>query len=215
MPSIAVIDYGMGNLRSVSKALEKVTHNQSVLITSDADDILTAERVVFPGVGAIRDCMSELHRLELNDVIKEVATTRPFLGICLGMQALLTHSEESGGVDTLGLIPGQVKRFPDPHRDPVTQAPLKVPHMGWNTVEQTCDHPVWKGIESLQRFYFVHSYYAAPDSASHIAGTCCHGISFAAAVANGCLFATQFHPEKSQDDGLRLLQNFVNWDGSV
>ena len=160
MTSIAVIDYGMGNLRSVSKALEYVAPSASIQVTADARTILTAERVVFPGVGALRDCMAELRRLQLDHVIKEVAASnKPLLGICLGMQALLDWSEENGGTEALGLIPGQVQHFSAGQIDQENGEPLKVPHMGWNQVHQLGSHPLWRDIAQDSRFYFVHSYY--------------------------------------------------------
>tara|TARA_A100001391_G_scaffold139251_1_gene97500 strand:- start:2843 stop:3484 length:642 start_codon:yes stop_codon:yes gene_type:complete len=211
MHHIAVIDYGMGNLRSVSKALEAVSNNASVVVTSDPKTILSASHVLFPGVGAIRDCMAELKQLELEDVILQAAQEKPFLGICLGMQALLSHSEENSGVDTLNLFSGSVKLFrPDAS---VNGEKLKVPHMGWNQVHQTCSHPLWKNIEQNSRFYFVHSFYAEPTDKAVIAGTSAYPDDFAAALYKDNIFAAQFHPEKSQRAGLQLLENFVNWDG--
>ena len=211
MHHIAVIDYGMGNLRSVSKALEAVSSNASVVVTSDPKTILSASHVLFPGVGAIRDCMAELKQLELEDVILQAAQEKPFLGICLGMQALLAHSEENNGVDTLNLFSGSVKLFrPDAS---VNGEKLKVPHMGWNQVHQTCSHPLWKNIEQNSRFYFVHSFYAEPTDKAVIAGTSAYPDDFAAALYKDNIFAAQFHPEKSQRAGLQLLENFVNWDG--
>lgn len=206
MRHLAVIDYGMGNLRSVSKALETVAENVTVQVTSDPESILSASHVVFPGVGAIRDCMSELKRLGLDQVITEAAQQKPFLGICLGMQALLTHSEENNGIDCLNIIQGKVKHF-----DIAPQ--LKVPHMGWNEVHQTVEHPLWSNIEQNSRFYFVHSYYVSPDNKDVIAGTAQYPKAFAAALYKDNVFAAQFHPEKSQRAGLQLLENFVNWDG--
>lgn len=211
MHRIAVIDYGMGNLRSVSKALEAVSNNASVVVTSDPQTILSASHVLFPGVGAIRDCMAELKHLELEQVIKQAAQEKPFLGICLGMQALLTHSEENNGVNTLDIFSGEVKLF-QPAKNADGEK-LKVPHMGWNQVYQTCSHPLWKGIEQSSRFYFVHSFYAAPKDKQVIAGTSAYPDDFAAALYKDNIFAAQFHPEKSQRAGLQLLENFVNWDG--
>ncbi len=214
MSSIAVIDYGMGNLRSVAKALEKVAVGQTVLVTQDADKIFNADRVVFPGVGAMQDCVSELQRLELDDVIRKVAVEKPLLGICLGMQALLDSTEENGGSAGLGIIPGKVIRFDDPLIDKQSGLKLKVPHMGWNRVEQTVKHPLWQGIEDLSRFYFVHSYYAVPNDNDYTLGECDYGTKFTVAVGKDNLFAVQFHPEKSQHAGLQLLDNFVKWDGA-
>jgi glutamine amidotransferase len=211
MHRIAVIDYGMGNLRSVSKALEAVSNNASVVVTSDPQTILSASHVLFPGVGAIRDCMAELKHLELEQVIKQAAQEKPFLGICLGMQALLTHSEENNGVNTLDIFTGEVKLF-QPAKNADGEK-LKVPHMGWNQVHQTCPHPLWKGIEQNSRVYFVHSFYAVPNDKRVIAGTSAYPDDFAAALYKDNIFAAQFHPEKSQRAGLQLLENFVNWDG--
>ncbi|NOX08631.1 MAG: imidazole glycerol phosphate synthase subunit HisH [Gammaproteobacteria bacterium] len=210
MSSIVIIDYGMGNIHSISKAMEHVA-DASVLVSADPEQILRADRVVFPGVGAIKDCMSELHRLELAAVLHEIAGTRPLLGICLGMQALLDHSDENDGVDGLGIFAGQVKHFPV--AKDASGALLKVPHMGWNQVYQTGQHPMWKGIEQDSRFYFVHSYYIDPTDANEAAGITTYGLEFASVLARDMLFAVQFHPEKSQHAGLQLLSNFATWDG--
>ena len=210
---IAVIDYGMGNLRSVAKALEHAAPGRAVTVTGDPERVLAAERVVFPGVGAVGDCMAELRRLGLDRALREVAAAgRPLLGICLGLQALFEASEESGGAAGLGLLPGRVRAFPEPLRDPRTGARLKVPHMGWNQVFPTRPHPLWEGIEPGERFYFVHSYYACPAAEGDVAATCEYGLRFPCAVAHGSLFAVQFHPEKSQRAGLRLLANFAGWE---
>lgn|SRR5690554_2167397 len=210
MSSVAVIDYGMGNLHSVAKALEHVGARQ-IIVTSDAQQILDADRVVLPGVGAIRDCIYELRQLGLDQVVRQVASEKPLLGICVGMQMLLQRSEENGGVDALGLFPGTVKYFGDDLREGDVR--LKVPHMGWNQVKQSADHPLWHRIEQDARFYFVHSYYASPERTSQLAGRCHYGVDFAAALAQDNVFATQFHPEKSHTNGLQLLQNFLAWDG--
>ncbi|RFA24767.1 imidazole glycerol phosphate synthase subunit HisH [Alkalilimnicola ehrlichii] len=212
MTVIAVVDYGMGNLRSVRKALEHVGNGAVVEVTSAPERILRADRVVLPGVGAIGDCMNELHRLELVEALREAAGSKPFLGVCLGMQALLDFSEENQGVDCLGVLPGKARRFP---AELTTDAGLKVPHMGWNGVLQQGRHPLWRGIADNSRFYFVHSYYVEPAEAALAAGVTRYGFDFAAVVARGNVFATQFHPEKSQRAGLDLLANFVRWDGSV
>lgn len=211
MRHVAVIDYGMGNLRSVSKALEAVCGQATVSVSADPSTILQASHVVFPGVGAIRDCMAELQRLQLDDVIIEAAASKPFLGICLGMQALLSHSEENNGTKGLGIIDGEVRRFSADRT--VDDQPLKIPHMGWNQVRQTRAHPLWAGIEQNSRFYFVHSYYVSPADPGVIAATADYPDPFAAAIGRENLFAVQFHPEKSQRAGLQLLENFVNWDG--
>ncbi len=211
MNTIAVIDYGMGNLRSVAKALEFVAPEARVVVTREAALIGEADRVVFPGVGALRDCMAELERLALVAPLREAAQGRPFLGICLGMQALLDHSEENGGTAGLGIVPGEVRRFPAGLSEAGER--LKIPHMGWNQVHQERDHPLWHGIAPESRFYFVHSYYVAPADRAAAVGTTRYGIEFASAIASGSLFAAQFHPEKSQQAGLTLLRNFVRWDG--
>ncbi len=208
---IAIIDYGMGNLHSIAKALEHAAPTARIEVTNEPARIEAADRVVFPGVGAIGQCMEELHRRGLDEVIRRLALDRPFLGICLGLQALLDRSEESGGTTGLGLVPGQVRRFPEGLRE-TDGAVLKIPHMGWNQVHQA-PHPLWAGIPDASRFYFVHSYYVQPDDPTRVAGRCHYGLDFAAAVTRGPLFAVQFHPEKSQQAGLRLLANFARWDG--
>jgi len=208
---VVVIDYGMGNLRSVSKALEHVATEAKVIVSSDPDVILAADRVVFPGVGALRDCMAELRRLGLDEVISQCAKTKPLLGICLGMQAMLDSSEENGGTEGLGIISGQVPHFSDmPECDG-----LKIPQMGWNTVHQVAPHPLWRGIADNSYFYFVHSYYVAPQSQAVIAGTTDYGRPYASAIFDENVFAVQFHPEKSQQLGLKLLENFMSWDGAA
>ena len=212
MQTVAVIDYGMGNLHSVAKALEHVGAGR-VLVSSDAAVIREADRVVFPGVGAIRDCMAEIRRLGFDALVREVSQDRPFLGICVGMQALLECSEENDGVDCIGLFPGQVRFFgKDLHE---AGEHLKVPHMGWNQVSQAVEHPLWHEIPDQARFYFVHSYYVEAEGNANLAGRCHYGVDLAAAVAAPNLFAVQFHPEKSHDAGLQLLRNFIDWDGSL
>jgi len=215
MKVVVVIDYGMGNLRSVAKALEHVDGGMSVRVSHEPDEIRRADRVVFPGVGALRDCMGELTRLGLDEVIRDCAANKPFLGICLGMQALLDFSEENGGTSGLGIVPGRVVGFPVPFLDVATDRRLKVPHMGWNQVHQRRPHPLWEGVAQDSRFYFVHSYYAVPADAAQVAATVHYGRDVAAALARGNLFAVQFHPEKSQQAGLRLLANFLSWDGAA
>jgi len=212
MTSVAIIDYGMGNLHSIGKAVEHVAGDLRVQITADAATIRHADRVIFPGVGAIGHCMQELQRLGLDDVIREVAGQKPLLGVCLGMQALLEFSEENGGTPALGLFAGQVRRFPDGLRDPLSGERLKIPHMGWNQVRQR-PHPLWAGIPQDSRFYFVHSYHVQPEQSAESAGTTDYGITFTSAVARDGIFAVQFHPEKSQHNGLQLLANFINWNG--
>ncbi len=210
MQKVAVIDYGMGNLHSVAKALEHVGVGK-VLVTSDAAVIREADRVVFPGVGAIRDCMAEIKRLGFDQLVQEVSADRPFLGICVGMQALMERSEENDGVDCIGLFPGQVRFFGKGMVEDGEQ--LKVPHMGWNQVQQSIEHPLWHAIHDLARFYFVHSYYIEAGNPAQVAGRGHYGKDFAAALAEGSRFAVQFHPEKSHTHGLQLLQNFASWNG--
>ncbi len=201
----------MGNLRSVAKALEHVAPKARVVLAADARTIAAADRVVFPGQGAIRGCMQALLRDELREAVMQAARERPFLGICLGLQALYEHSEEGGGVAGLGLLAGSVRLFMAPVD--ATGARLKVPHMGWNQVRQRCPHPLWEGIADETRFYFVHSYYADAADAAETIGVTDYGVRFTSAAAYGNIFAVQFHPEKSQRAGLRLLQNFMAWDG--
>lgn len=210
MSSVAIIDYGMGNLHSIAKALQHADRSVAVMVTDEPAAILRADRVVFPGVGAIRDCMEALRARRLAPVLREAAASRPLLGICLGMQALLDASEENEGTACLGLLPGRVVRFADGLVDARGQ-PLKIPHMGWNRVQPRIDHPVWAGIEVGSWFYFVHSYHAVPAETADIVGTADYPVPFAAALARGNLFAVQFHPEKSQAAGLRLLANFLSW----
>jgi len=207
--TIAVIDYGMGNLRSVSKALEHVAGGVPVLVTADPAEVAAAERVVFPGQGAMPDCMRELEMRGLKPAVLAAAREKPFLGICIGLQMLFEHSEE-GDVPGLGVFAGQVRRFPDERMIDADGQRLKVPHMGWNTVQQQA-HPMWSGIENGARFYFVHSYFVVPDDKALIQGTCEYGVPFTCAVARDNIFAMQFHPEKSARDGLQLLKNFVSW----
>ncbi len=210
--TIAVIDYGMGNLHSVAKALEHVTH-EHVMITRDPRSIRGATRVVLPGQGAIRDCMGELQRTELEGVVRELLASqaKPLLGICVGQQMLMDRSEENGGIECLGFLPGQVRRFGQTMRD-AEERRLKVPHMGWNQVTQRHDHPLWAGIADGARFYFVHGYYVDAERDAEVFGTTRYGDATAhVATGREATFAVQFHPEKSADAGLRLLENFVNW----
>ncbi|WP_407275886.1 imidazole glycerol phosphate synthase subunit HisH [Halothiobacillus sp. DCM-1] len=209
---IVVVDYGMGNLRSVAKAIEHVApQGSAVQVTDDPAVVLSADRVVFPGQGAAADCMAALRGRGLIEPLTEAARTRPFLGICMGMQVMLTHSEENGGVDLLNWFPGTVTRFPS-QVDAAGNA-LKVPHMGWNGIRQTRAHPLWHGIADDARFYFVHSYFCTPVDAGLTVGQTVYGLTYTAALAAGFVFAIQAHPEKSADDGLRLLTNFTRWQG--
>jgi len=213
---VAVIDYGMGNLHSVAKALEHVSDNKhDIVVTSDADIIRSAERLVFPGVGAIRDCMAEIKRLNIDDLVKQAIAEKPVLAVCVGMQALFERSEENNGVDCLGVFPGKVAFFGTGLKDEQGSV-LKVPHMGWNNVTQkNPSHPMWHNIKDCAYFYFVHSYCAdiTTASAPFVAGTCHYGKKFVAAAMKPNVFATQFHPEKSHNDGLQLYRNFLDWDG--
>lgn len=211
MKTVAIIDYGMGNLHSARKAVEHVAPNVRVLVTDNADQIREADHVILPGVGAIRDCMHEIRRLEVDTLVREVSRDRPFLGICVGMQALMSRSEENGGVDGINLFPAQVRFFGDNLVENGER--LKVPHMGWNEVYQSVDHPMWHNIPDGDRFYFVHSYYAEAEGNADIAGRGHYGVDLAAAVARDNIFAVQFHPEKSARAGLQLLKNFVDWSG--
>lgn len=214
MQQIAVLDYGMGNLRSVSKALEHAAPNHSIVVTSDQSVIEQSDKIVCPGQGAAADCMTALREHKLVDTIAQSITTRPFLGICMGLQVLFTHSEENSGTDCFDVLPGEVKRFAKPLYDAQGQR-LKVPHMGWSKVRLAQQHPLWHGIQDDDYFYFAHSYYCVPRQVRSIVGTCHYGQEFAVAVQGEALFACQFHPEKSADSGMRLLKNFCNWSGAV
>ncbi len=211
MTTIAVIDYGMGNLRSVSKALEHVAPSATVTVTSNPDRVRHADRVVFPGQGAMPDCMREMDRFGLREAICEAAARKPFLGICIGLQMLFDRSEE-GDTAGLGIFSGTVRRFPEAAMHNADGSRLKVPHMGWNQVSQAIKHRLWTGIDDGGRFYFVHSYFADPHDHTCIAGETVYGVHFTAAIARDNIFAVQFHPEKSQAHGLRLLANFVAWN---
>ena len=200
-------------MHSIAKALQHADTEVSVQISADAHVILAADRVVFPGVGAIRDCMRALHDSGLGETIKEVSATRPLLGICLGMQALLSDSEEGGKTECLNLFSGHVRRFADNLTDAGGKR-LKIPHMGWNRVAQR-PHPLWSNIPQNSRFYFVHSYYAVPDRAEDRVATSDYPQPFTCALAKDNIFAVQFHPEKSQTVGLQLLKNFLHWDGAL
>ena len=199
---IAVVDYGMGNLRSVSKALEHVAPGAEVMVTADPALIRSAERVVVPGQGALPDCMRSLRESGALEAVLEALRTKPYLGICLGLQMLFEHGDE-GDTPALGVLRGNVPRF--------TVTGLKIPHMGWNEVLQQVVHPLWAGISERSRFYFVHSYHPAPRDPAVTAATCVYGAPFTCAVARDNIFAVQFHPEKSQSAGLQLLSNFVRW----
>lgn len=206
---VLVVDYGMGNLRSVAKAIEHVAPQVDVVVSSDPRDVATADRVVVPGQGAMNDCMREFMARGLHDAVVTAAASKPFLGICVGMQMLFDHSEE-GDTPGLGVLPGRVLRFADDMQD-AHGARLKVPHMGWNEVEPCAPHPVWAGLQEHERFYFVHSYYCAPANAADVAAQTLYGRPFTCAVARDNIVAVQFHPEKSARAGLQLLANFIDW----
>ncbi|HZP85366.1 MAG TPA: imidazole glycerol phosphate synthase subunit HisH [Burkholderiales bacterium] len=209
---IAVIDYGMGNLRSVAKALVHVAPDAEVVVTDQEDVIRRADRIVLPGQSAMPDCMRCLTDSGLSAVVRETILTRPFLGICLGLQMLFDESEE-GPTPGLSILHGPVVRFDESRMREASDERLKVPHMGWNRVRQVMAHPLWSGIPNDTRFYFAHSYYPDPEERSVVAGTADYPTAFTCAVARANIFATQFHPEKSHRAGLQLLANFVTWDG--
>ena len=210
MPRLAVIDYGMGNLRSVAKAFEHAGTGFDIVVTSDPDFVRAADRVVVPGQGAMPDCMAQLADRGLADAVREAARTKPFLGICIGLQMLFDYSEE-GDCPGLGLLQGRVRHFPREAMHDAQGGRLKVPHMGWNEVHQRGSHPLWAGIPDGCRFYFVHSYFVAPAEAGLVAAQTDYGLRFTSAVARANIFAAQFHPEKSAAAGLRLLANFIRW----
>jgi len=209
MATITVVDYGMGNLRSVLKALERVAPRQRIEVSQRARDIDRADRVVLPGQGAMAACMRALNELELVDSLIEATRSKPFLGICLGPQALLEFSEENQGVEGLGVLPGRVQHFVG-HFDHRQKSQFKIPHMGWNRVRQR-PHPLWTGIEPDSWFYFVHSYFLAPSDPALVTGVTHYGFDFAASIGRDNIFAVQFHPEKSALPGLQLLANFSTW----
>lgn len=208
--AIAVVDYGMGNLRSVWQALVHVAGGREVVVTADPAVVAAAERVVFPGQGAMPDCMRELDARGLRPAVLAAARDKPFLGICIGEQMLFEHSAE-GDVAGLGVFAGEVRRFPAEKMVDAAGNRLKVPHMGWNEVRQTRPHALWEGIADGARFYFVHSYYVDPVDRACVAGTTDYGIPFTSAVARDNIFAIQCHPEKSAQAGLALLENFIRW----
>lgn len=205
--NIAVIDYGMGNLHSVCKALAHVAPTTTITLATTAAAIHQADRILLPGQGAIAACMAELSKLDLIAPLKQAAKEKPFLGICIGPQLMMTHSEENGGVEGLGLFGGNVVRFTADLIDQGT--PIKIPHMGWNTVKQTESHPLWQGIADNSHFYYVHSYHLSDST--HTIGTTDYGITFPAAIARDNIAGLQAHPEKSAANGLRFLANFAQW----
>ena len=210
--TVAVVDYGMGNLRSVSQAVLHVARGSDVdvIVTSRPEEVLAAERVVLPGQGAMPDCMRELRESGLLDAVLDAAARKPLLGVCIGMQMLLTRSQE-GPTDGLGLIAGEVRRFALEGRLQEDGSRYKVPQMGWNRVEQVREHALWAGVPDSTYFYFVHSYYAQPLDTRHSAGETDYGGRFTCALARDNIFATQFHPEKSAEHGLSLYRNFLHW----
>ena len=215
--TVAVVDYGMGNLRSVSQAVQAAAHDTgwTVVVTSRPEDVRAAQRIVLPGQGAMPDCMRELRDSGLRESVLEAAAAKPMFGVCVGMQMLLTHSAE-GDTPGLGLIPGEVVKFALAGRTQQDGSRYKVPQMGWNTVRQVSHdgavHPVWADVPDNSFFYFVHSFYARPSDAKHCAGEADYGGVFAAAIARDNIFATQFHPEKSAEHGLQLYRNFLHWN---
>ena len=210
--TVAVVDYGMGNLRSVSQAVQAAAQGTgwTVIVTSRPEDVRAAQRIVLPGQGAMPDCMRELRDSGLRESVLEAAAAKPLFGVCVGMQMLLTHSAE-GDTPGLGLIPGEVVKFNLAGRTQQDGSRYKVPHMGWNRVFQSRPHPLWQGVADGAWFYFVHSYFARPHTPTHAVGETEYGARFASAVARDNIFATQFHPEKSADQGLTLYRNFLNW----
>lgn len=219
MSTVAVIDYGMGNLHSVAKALEHASKSlqtgTKIIVTHDHDTILAADHVVLPGVGAMRDCMGEINRLGVDKIVREViAAGTPFLGVCVGMQALLENSDENDGTKCLGIFKGHVHSFAASFKEHNIEG-LKIPHMGWNQVKQHIDHPMWHNISDNARFYFVHSYYTQANDKHFISASSDYGFEFCVSLAKDNIFATQFHPEKSQHAGLQLYANFLNWNGSL
>ena len=215
--TIAIVDYGMGNLRSVYQAFHHVAPDANVLIAHTPEEILSAERVVLPGQGAMPDCMKHLEESGLLEALLDAAKNKPLLGVCVGEQMLFDQSAEirananSAWTPCLGLIPGEVRRFELAGKLQPDGSAYKVPHMGWNQVRQDRPHPIWDGIPDLTSFYFVHSYYVVPQRKEDIAGSTEYGDWFTSAVARDNIFATQFHPEKSAEYGLKLYKNFVSW----
>ena len=213
MTTVAVVDYGMGNLRSVTQAVLHAAQGSGVEVVwaRRPEDVMAAARAVLPGQGAMRDCMRELHQSGMHAAVMHAAAHKPLMGVCVGMQMLLDRSQE-GPTDSLGLIPGEVVRFQLEGQRQPDGSRYKVPQIGWNRVRQSRPHPVWAGVADGSWFYFVHSYYARPSDARHTVGEADYGGSFTAAVARDNIFATQFHPEKSADSGLALYRNFLHWN---
>ncbi len=214
MEKVAIVDYGMSNLHSVFSALTKVSNgNFDIQITRDPSVISNSDRVVFPGQGAAADCMRQINQFDLAGSVQKAASEKPFLGICMGMQVLLEHSQENNGTECLGLLKGSVKAFSDTFKIADISA-HKIPHMGWNTIDQKIDHPIWAGVNQHSYFYFVHSYYVSLADSKQSAGMTDYGVEFSSVLTDGKVFAMQCHPEKSADNGLQLLTNFLNWNGN-
>lgn len=214
MTKVALLDYGMGNLHSAGKALSTV--GADVHLTNDPKLIQSCDKILFPGVGAMRDCMRGMTEAGIDEVVKQAVYNKPVMAICVGMQALFEKAEENGGVDCLGILGGNVVKFDDALVDGLDNKsgnPIKIPHMGWNTQTNIdLSHPLWNGIDDHSHFYFVHSFYCQPTDTNVIAGTCDYGTQFCSSIIKDNLFATQFHPEKSHTAGLQVLKNFVEWN---
>ena len=209
--NVAIVDYGMGNLRSVQNAVVSVANAaDKIVLSNDPEQLRQADRIIFPGQGAAKDCMHALRQTGMQQVVLELAKSKPFLGICMGLQVLMSHSDENGGTDCISLYPGRVRHFSDVHKP---DSSLKIPHMGWNNVRQTRAHPMWKNITDESMFYFVHSYFVQPEKSALTIAESTYGIDFTAAIAVDNIFAMQCHPEKSAASGLQLLRNFLQWDG--
>jgi len=215
LSNIAIVDYGMGNIRSVAQAVMKVAPESQVVIAHQPEQIQQADRIILPGQGAMPDCMQNLKNSGLYEALMDAMRNKPLLGVCVGEQMLFEQSDESHTANQttpcLGVFPGKVIRF-KPNLMQEDGSYLKVPHMGWNEVFQQQMHPLWDGVPNHARFYFVHSYYVVPDNNNHEFGTTNYGGLFTSAIAKDNIFATQFHPEKSAKDGLRIYQNFTRWN---
>lgn len=214
MEKVVIVDYGMSNLHSVFSALKEVSAGAyDIEVSQRLSDIDAADRIIFPGQGAAQDCMRQIKSHGLVECLRKAAQEKPFLGICMGMQVLLERSDENGGIECLGLIKGQVKSFKRAFNDADIKG-LKIPHMGWNTIKQTIDHPLWENIDQDSYFYFVHSYFSHLTDSNQATGRTEYGIEFSSVLADGKVFAMQCHPEKSADNGLQLLTNFLKWKAS-
>ena len=203
MKTIVIVDYGMSNLSSVIKATEYVAPNSNVIVSSDFEEIDNADKIIFPGQGAAKNCMSSISKKKLESVIKKNSKEKPFLGICMGMQVLMDFSEENEGTSCLGIIKGNVRKFKNSNNN------IKIPHMGWNKIKKNNDHPIWNGIRDESYFYFVHSYLIEPESDADIIGVTEHGEKFCSVIAKQNIIAIQGHPEKSSSAGLKFLKNFI------